>query len=222
MPKETPMRPAHLLGILLLTLSVLGWPIVSLAQDKTARGTITEIGGDTLTVKVGANEMQFNVDAKTQVVAAGASTKTRKAASAGQPAPMLGDLVTTGQAVRVSFRDTGARLYASRIEVVPSAGAGGGSVTEPKPSAKTERGRLKSVAANAVTLIAADGREITFTVDGSTTVIGQSLGTKSQAAGGKIAITELVREGDQVSVTYHDMGTTPRLTSLRVITPAAK
>ena len=67
-----------LLAVTLTALSVVGWPTHAIAQDaKTSRGTLTAMGADSVTVKVGMTDMKFMVDAKTSVEASGAGTKTR-------------------------------------------------------------------------------------------------------------------------------------------------
>ncbi|MBW8862718.1 MAG: hypothetical protein JF601_10185, partial [Acidobacteria bacterium] len=56
----------------------------ALAQTKTVKGSVTNVGASSITVKVDGKDMTFNVDAKTTVVAKGASTKTREAQAAGK------------------------------------------------------------------------------------------------------------------------------------------
>jgi hypothetical protein len=60
----------------------------------------------------------------------------------------------------------------------------------------------------------------TFTIDSDTKVIGKGVGTATKGA--KVAITDLVGKGDQVSVSYHMTGTTLRASEVRVTTKAAK
>jgi hypothetical protein len=60
----------------------------------------------------------------------------------------------------------------------------------------------------------------TFTIDGDTKVIGTGAGTKTQGA--KVAITDLVANGDTVAVSYHEMGTTLHAADVRVTAKAAK
>ena len=52
---------------------------------REARGTISAIGGRSLTVKVGAQDMKFTVDEHTTVIARGAGTKATRAVAAGKP-----------------------------------------------------------------------------------------------------------------------------------------
>ena len=213
------MKRVRLLSVLLSAVAVLGWPGVSTAQDKTARGTVSVVAGDSVTVKVGATDMKFTADAKTTVVAIGAGTKARTAAAAGQPGPKLAELLAAGQAVVVTYREMGAMLHAMQFQVVASAGSGGGSTSTDKPAEQTASGTVKSVAANSLTVTAAGGKDMTFIVDASTNVIGRGAGTKTAAAGGRTTITDLVTAGNSVSVTYHAMGGTLHAATVRVTAP---
>jgi hypothetical protein len=61
----------------------------------------------------------------------------------------------------------------------------------------------------------------TFTIDGSTKVIGKGAGTAAAAAGGKTVVTDLVGTGDHVSVTYHAAGNALHAAEIRVTNKAA-
>ena len=219
------MKRVTPLGVLFLAVAVLGRPGIAIAQDKTARGTVSAVAGDSVTVKVGATDMKFTADSKTTVVAVGAGTKARTAAAAGQPGPKLAELLKPGQAVIVTYREMGTTLHATQFQAVSSAGPSRGSASAAKPAAaakpadQTGSGTVKSVAANSLTITAAGGKDMTFTVDASTRVIGTGLGTKAAAAGGKTAITDLVHAGNRVSVTYHEMGGTLHAATVRVVAP---
>jgi hypothetical protein len=204
-----------LVGVSLLALAVvIAFPRPSAAQNKTARGTISSIAGDTVSVNVGGTEMKFTVDSKTMVTAAGAGTKARAAAAAGQPGPKLNELLKAGEAVVVTYMEMGSMNHASSVQVVPSAGAGGGSVSADKPAAASRNttGVVKSVSATSLT-ITADGKDMTFALDQSTRVVGTGAGTKTAAAGGRIAITDLVATGNRVNVAHTDN----KATEVRVV-----
>src|SRR5438874_5497942 len=111
-------------------------------------------------------------------------------------------------------------MHAASIRALASAGAGGGSMSEAKPAAKTSTGTVESVSGSSLTVTAA-GKDMTFTIDNDTKVIGKGMGTKSAAAGGKLAIADAVSTGDTVSVTYHDMGGTMHAATVRVTTKAS-
>src|SRR5262249_51083737 len=149
-------------------------------------------------VKVGANDMKFTVDSQTTVVAPGAGTKGRSAQEAGQAGPKLADVVKTGQAVMVNYREAGGTMHATRVQVVSSPGPRGGSTSAAAPAAKRRSGMVKSVAANSLTITAVDGKDMTFAVDATTNVVARGAGTKAAASGGKLAITDAVKTGDRV------------------------
>ena len=73
-----------------------------------------------------------------------------------------------------------------------------------KAKTMTASGTVKAVSGNSLTVTAAGGKDMTFTVDNSTKFVGKGLGTKSKA--GNLTATDAVAMGDRVSVTYHDMG----------------
>ena len=77
-------------------------------------------------------------------------------------------------------------------------------------------GRVKSVSNTALT-ISSRGKDLTFTIDGSTEFVGKGLGTKSEAKRGKVSATDLVAENDTLSVTYHDMGGTLHAAKVRLL-----
>ena len=212
------MRRAFVL-IPVLALLVSGWfcTVLKAQASKTARGTVTAMAGDSVTVKVGAADMKFMVDAaKTTVEAAGAGSKTRQARAAGAAGPKLSDIVKVGQAVEVTYMDAGANHMATRIRATSSAGAGGGSVATAKPAAKIATGTVKSVAANMLTISGRGGKDMMFSIDTATKVSGTGVGTKVKAAGGKTVITDLVASGDRVSVSYTGEGTTMMAASVRI------
>jgi hypothetical protein len=89
----------------------------------------------------------------------------------------------------------------------------------------TAMGTVTAVAPDSVTVKAKDG-EMTFAVDSKTAVTGHGASHKSAAMKGEnkaTQVTDFVKVGDQVSVKYHDMGTTKHAASIAVksSTPAA-
>lgn len=216
------MRQARFFAVPVLALSVIAFPVRSRAagdDTKTARGTVSAMTGNSITVKVADKEMKFNVDEKTEVIARGAGTKSRQAQAKGMAGPKLVDVVKTGEAVRVTYHDMGSTLHAARIEAIASAGEGGGSMSESKPAAKHASGTVKSVSAASLT-VTGGGKDWTFTVDEKTSVIGTGLSTKARAKGSKLTITEALAAGDKVTVTYHDMGGTMHASTVRVTAKA--
>jgi hypothetical protein len=209
------------LAVTLAALSLVSWPAPLAAQeDRVARGTVSEIGGTSLTVKVGSELMTFGADAKTEVQSPGAGTKTRQMVAAGKPGPHLSDILKVGQAVAVSYRDVAGKPYASVIRAIPAPGAGGGSVKT--TSEMRSSGTVKAIGAGSITIVGGAGNGATFTqtfvVNADTTVIGKGVGTALAAKGGKAPFTELITPGDKVSVSYHTAGGALHASDVRVVT----
>jgi Domain of unknown function (DUF5666) len=210
-----------LLAVPLAALSVVGWPTThALAQDtKTARGTVTAMAADSVTVKVGTTDMKFNVDEKTSVEAPGAGGKARQAVTAGKAGAKLADVLKVGEAVEVSYHDMGGTRHAAMIRRVSTVGDAG-------VPAKTSRGRVTAVSATSLTISgSANGGATftqTFTIDPKTNVTGRGAGTAAAAKGGKTAATDLIGVGDMASVTYREEGTTLHASSVRVTTKVTK
>jgi hypothetical protein len=214
------MRQVRFFAVPVLALSVIAFPVRTRAggdDTKTARGTVTAMSGNSVTVKVGAKDMVFNVDNKTEVIAPGAGTKSRAAKAKGEAGPKLADVIKTGQAVRVSYHEMGGTNHAATIEGIASTGSSGGSTSDEKKAAaaKHASGTVKSVSASSLT-VTGGGKDWMFTVDEKTKVIGTGLSTKAKAKGSKLTITEAVAAGDKVTVTYHDMGGTMHAATVRV------
>ena len=200
-----------------------GFTARAAAQDtKTARGTVSAIGGDSITVRVAERELKFTVDPKTQLIAAGAGTAERKADAAGKPGPRLTDFVKTGDAVEVTYRETGSTLHASNIRKVNS--AGGGSVSGDR--ADTAEGKVDSISGSTLAISGSAGSggsfKQSFTVDATTKVIAMGAGTAAAAKGGKLVLTDFVGIGDQVTVTYRKAGSGLHAEEVRVRAKAPK
>jgi hypothetical protein len=193
-------------------------------ETKTARGTVTAMTGDVITVKAGDREMKFTTDAKTTVVAEGAGTAAREAQAAGQKGATLSELIKVGTPVEISYTETGGTMRASRIRRVRDAGAGGGSTSEQR--SETATGVIESLSGNTITLSGSTGGGGTFkqsfTVDSTTDLIGEGAGTASAKAGGKLNLMTFLTAGDRVSITYNKVKDTLQATSIRVIQKAKK
>ena len=211
------------LALVAAAIGVVIWPATGAfaqqnANTDKARGTVSALGADSVTVKVRDQEMKFGVTPKTVVEARGAGTKGRAAQAAGQPGPKLSEVVKTGEAVEVSYVDaTGGTLRATRIRAIPSVGSTG----DAKPSEMVSSGTVKSIAANALTISGSAGGGATFTqsftIEPTTKVIAKGAGTAAAANGGKIAITDAVANGDRVSVSYHEGGGALQASEVHVI-----
>jgi len=211
------------LALPLATLSLIAWltPGVVAQDTKSARGSVTAMGADTITLKAGDREMKFAIDGKTSVIASGGGTATRKAAAAGTAGPKLADLIKVGDAVEISYHEMGGTLHAASVRKVTSPGAGGGSTSDERAAAKEESatGTVDSVSATSLVIsgsMSGGTFKQTFTVDAETKVVGTGAGTAAAAKGGRIAITDFVKTGDRVTVSYHKMGTSLHAAEVRV------
>jgi hypothetical protein len=193
-------------------------------ETRSARGTVTAVAGDSITVKAADRELKFMVDPKTVLMASGAGTADRKAEAAGKPGLKVADFVKTGDAVEVNYTETGSMLHASRIRKVSSAGSGGGS-TSPEPTA-TATGRVDSLSGTTLAISGSTGGGGTFKqsfiVNATTKVIAVGATTASEAKGGKISLSDFVGVGDQVRVTYRKAGSDLHADEVRVMSKAAK
>jgi hypothetical protein len=209
------MRRMFLSGSLLAAALMLAVP--ASAQDtKTARGTVTAMTGDSITVKAGTQDVKVTVDAKTEVIAEGGGTASRAAAAKGTAGPKLAELVKVGDNVEVSYRETGGMMHATSVRRVSSPGPGGGGVSEKKKTA-TSSGVVTAVSGTSLTISGSSGGggkfTQSFTIDSNTHVVAEGAGTAS--AKGKVTITDLVSKGDNVTVTYQEIGTSLHATEVR-------
>jgi hypothetical protein len=208
-------------------LSIVAWPTAqAIAQEeKLARGTVSDIGGSWVTVKVHDQALKFSVDRTTRVEARGGSTKTREANMAGKPGPKLEDVLTLGQPVSVRYHDIDGNLHASKIRALASVASNHGSI-KAAPAEMKSTGTVTSVAANSITISGSAGGAGTFTqsfaIDSNTKVVGKGAGTASAASGGRAPFRDLVANGDKVSVSYHKSGETLRASDVRVMMKASK
>jgi hypothetical protein len=93
---------------------------------------------------------------------------------------------------------------------------------QPQKAAATKTmsasGTVKSVSGTSI-VVSSGGKDMTFTVDGSTKFVGKGLGTKASA--GPLSAADAVHEGDHVSVSYHDMNGRMHAANVRVASKAA-
>lgn len=206
----------------LAALALVAWLTpTAMAQDsKSARGTVTAMAANSITVKAGEREMKFTLNEKTVVTAEGGSTATRAAEAAGKSGPKLTELVKVGDAIEVSYREAGGAMTATRIRKVASPGSGGGSTSD--EGSETANGTVDTVSASSLTITgSAPGGggatfKQTFSIDPTTKVIGEGVGTAAAAKGGKASITDLVKTGARVTVTYRKKGTSLVASEVRV------
>ena len=210
------------LSIVALCLVVLRSAPVAAQDTKSARGTVSAMAADTLTVKAGERELKFSIDGKTNVIATGGGTAARKAEAAGVGGPKLSDLIKVGDAVEVSYHETGGTLHAASVRKVSSPGPGGGSTSDERAAAKVETttGTVDSITGTSLVVsgsMSGGTFKQTFTIDGETKVVARGAGTAAEAKGGRLVITDFVKTGDRVSVSYHKMGTSLHAAEVRVM-----
>jgi hypothetical protein len=86
-----------------------------------------------------------------------------------------------------------------------------------KAKSMSASGTVKAVTGTSLT-ITSGGKDMTFTVDGTTKFVGKGLGTKAKT--GKLTAPDAVGMNDMVSVTYNDMGGTMHAANVRITTKA--
>lgn len=175
----------------------------ALAQDtKSARGTVTTMGADSITVKTSDREMKFAVDAKTVLVASGAGTASRKAAASGKPGLNLAEFVKTGDSVEITYSESGGAMRATNIRHTRDAGTGGASGER----TESANGTVESISKSTITItgsIPGGGSfKQSYSVDANTKVVAEGAGTAAAKQQGKISLTDFVGVGDQVTVAY--------------------
>ena len=190
-------------------------------ETKSARGTVTAIGGDVITVKAADRELKFTVDAKTQLTASGAGTAERRAEAAGKPGTRLTDFVKTGDAVEVTYQEAGSTMRATNIRRVST--AGGGSMSGER--SESSIGSVVSLSGSTLVISGSAGSgtfKQSFTVDATTKVVAMGAATAAAATGGKVAIADFVGIGDQVAVSYRKAGSGLHADEVRVRAKAKK
>jgi hypothetical protein len=211
---------AVLLGVSFALLSVIWWPTpYALAADtKVARGTVTSVGGSSLTVKVRDEDMTFKVDPQTVVQARGAGTKTRAAQASGKTGVKIDEVLKVGQSVAVTYHDVNGVPHASMVRAI--FGGSEGVAEAGEPESKTANGIVQAIGANSITIAGSGGGGSTFTqtfvIDERTKVFAKGAGTAAAAKGGRVPFTDIVSSGDRVSVSYHQLSDRLHAVDVRV------
>jgi hypothetical protein len=202
-------------------------------QDtKSARGTVSAVGSDSVTVKVKDQDMKFLVDSKTEVIARGGATKTREAKAQGKSGAPVTSLIKDGQSVEVRYHEAG--MHAASIRVIAAGPAKADSAAPAKPAkaaaaadgkvSKTVSGTVTALTGASLTVKTSAG-ESTFVIDSKTDIIGTGLGTKSRAAaaaGKKQVLADVIGVGDAVTVHYHETAGSKSAQSVRLTRKASK
>jgi hypothetical protein len=203
--------------IALFTIAIAA-PRASAQGTKKATGTISAVSGSSITVKTqSGQDMTFSVDKDTVITTPGGGTKAKAAKAEGKAGVSSADVLKTGQAVEVSYHEANGAMHAASIRTIAA-------VPTEKPASaatKTATGTVKDISASSLT-ITSKGTDMTFTIDDKTHAVGKGMGTATQSTGGRAPLTSLVKSGDNVTVTYHDMGGTLHAASVHVVTAAKK
>ncbi|MEO7276134.1 MAG: hypothetical protein ABIX28_00015 [Vicinamibacterales bacterium] len=191
----------------LMVLASAGAVIAAPQETQAARGTVTAVSADSLTVTVKDQPMKFVVDGTTDVVAPGGGTMTRAAKADGKTGVSITSVVKVGQSVDVKYHLPA--MHAASVRVLGAAAAG---APQGQPSAKSgaptakagnASGQVTAVSGSSLTLKTSTG-DATYAIDAKTRVIGNGLGTKAKedaVVGKKQTLTDLVAIGDTVAVT---------------------
>jgi hypothetical protein len=114
-----------------------------------------------------------------------------------------------------------ALVVAPALAYAQGTAAKGGDKAAATPKAQSTQGAVTAVAPDSITVKAKSG-DMTFTIDKTTTVTAKGATHKSlalKADGKSTMLTDFVKVGDQVTVTYHDMGTSKHAATIRVTSP---
>lgn len=198
-----------ILGVGASIVGVLAMAQPANAQVREARGSITAVTDNTLSMKAGAEEWTFFVDGETHLEVRRAERDIQKE-QPGRPSPRVSNFFQPGQAVLVRFREEKGRNHALDISRVGS--AGGGSISDP---VNVSDGKVKSVSPSQL-IIDDGGRELTFGISRDTDVLVRGATKATKAAGGKSEITTYVHTGDTVSISYHETGAKMMASEVRV------
>jgi len=200
-------------GVLVVgtVLAVLVGQTAAEAQSKEIRGSAVAVSDSFLSVKAGEQTLSFVINRDTLVEAKGASTRTRRAESAGNsPAITLTDYVKPGDPVLVSYRAADGKNLALAVRPISAVGTTGAA-----GSTKTIQAKVKSISGNAL-ILDQNGRDVRFTLDRETDVLAIGATRATKKAGGSVPITDLVHAGDLVWVEYLEAAGSMRAVEIQV------
>jgi hypothetical protein len=109
------------LAIVLFALVALAPAAGAAGADKSAKGTVSALGPDSVTIKADGKDMTFKVTAKTKVVARGAGTAAKEAKAHGEAGPKLVDVVHSGDEVQITYADEAGAMMAAEVRVTKKA-----------------------------------------------------------------------------------------------------
>jgi hypothetical protein len=214
----------RVLAILAGAILAVSVPLAAAQDTKTTRGSVTAVGGSSITVKTGDATQTFNIDDKTDITARGASTATRTARAAGKAGPTIADIVKVGDGVEIKYHEAG--MHAASVRVLPQSANLNPPPPPPPPAPKTmtATGVVTAVTGTSLTLKTKEGEQ-TFVIDAKTEVVGKGLGTKSaqaKEAGKTTVLSDFVGAGDEVGVRYTERDGAKHASEVRVDRKAVK
>jgi hypothetical protein len=181
------------------------------SADKWVRGKVTAVGADSVTVSFKGKEMKFTVGSDTDVTGRGLGTAQRRTGGV-----KLSEAIKVGDGVEVHYTESGATLQATDIRTGLTA-----SEASSEDTGDSASGRVTALTASSLTIKSGSG-ELTFSVDPKTRVLARGAGAatkEARAAGGGPAITDLLKVGEEVVVTYRKTGATTVANEVRVRSP---
>jgi len=186
-------------------------------EGKWARGKVTAMAGNSITIAVDGKDMSFTVDPKTQVVKTGGATKARETQAKTGENPKLSELLKVGDSVEVQYEEAGGAMLAKVIRGGVSAKPMT-SEEEAKEAAKHASGTVSAVSGTSLTIKTKTGEE-TFKLVQNVRITGTGLGTMSKEKakeGEKMSATDAIHEGDTVDVTYKDVSGTNEASAVHI------
>lgn len=201
-------------GVLVVgtVLAVLGGHAAAEAQSKEIRGSAVAVSDSFLSVKAGEQTLSFVINRDTLVEAKGASTRARRAESAGNsPAIKVTDYVKPGDPVLVSYRAADGKNLALAVRPISAVGTTGAAAD----STKNIQAKVKSISGNAL-ILDQNGRDVRFTLDRETDVLAIGATRATKKAGGSVPITDLVHAGDLVWVEYREAAGSMKAVEIQV------
>jgi hypothetical protein len=189
------------------------------AQEKWARGTITAVAADSVTVEVKGQPMTFKVAPTTDVIARGAGTRARETQATSGRKPTVSELLKVGEHVEVRYTEAEGVKTAALIRGGVSA-ADMTSEEASKSATRKSEGIVSSVTGTSLRIKSSQGEEMVFTADDKVRVVGRGLGTMNrdkEAKGAKMTLTDAISVGDTVTVTYKEIGSEKQATVVALV-----
>ena len=180
---------------------------VTVLADNWVRGKVTAVTATSVTVTFKGKPMTFNIGKDTDFVGQGLGTATRQAGGI-----KLAEVLKVGEGAEVHYTGSGSAMQATEIRV----GTSGEAMSEATGDSVT--GRVTALTGNSLTIKGSAG-ESSFTLDKDTRIIGRGAGTatrSAQAAGKEPGISDLVKVGEEVVVSYRTSGTTRIANNIRI------